>query len=239
MAPSPKAERGHRRIPLAALLGLLCLAAAGDARAAAGPVELRGRWSIGDGPFQRGGRFRLRALDAERCTLELSLPPQPLLAERQYLLREGDALLVWAVPASERPLLTPESPWGRLLAALPAAAWAALLSADGASLGAALTEATDEQRDGWRLRSGRLAGHPARLRLRGQRAWSLDWELPAGHLHCHWPEGVAGGPGRLRLRLPEGGWLRIAVRGGARSGLGPESWLFLEATGNRLAPYGF
>jgi hypothetical protein len=241
MAPNPRAERSRLRTSLAALLGLLCLALAEDGAAASpcGSVELRGRWSMGAGPCHRGGRFRLRALDPQRCAVEIVLPPLSLLAERQYLLREGEALLTWAVPVDARELVSAESPWGRQLAALPAAAWAALLSADGEGLSAALTEVGSEREAGWTVRSGRLAGHPARLRLRGARAWSLDWDLPEGRLHCHWPEGPAGGPGLLRLRLPEGAWLRIAVRGGARPGLSPEAWLFLEANGNRSTRHAF
>jgi len=177
---------------------------------------LRGRWSIGAGPCHRSGRFRLRALDPQRCALEISLPPLSLLAERQYLLREREALLSWAAPAGARELVSAESPWaaswphcgGRLGGPAERRRRGPERRADGGG---------SEREGGWTVRAGRLAGHPARLRLRGARAWSLDWDLPEGRLHCHWPEGA--GVARAAAAPAAGGaWLRIAVRGGARPG---------------------
>ncbi len=241
MAPRRRVERGRPLTLLAALLGLLCLAVseAGAVSPACGPLELRGRWLIGEGAFHRGGRLCLRALDAERAALQLSLPPLPLLAERQYFLREGEALLSWAEPAGARELLAEEGPWRRLLAVLPPATWATLLGADGPGLAALLAEGAALRVGGWTVHQGSLGGHPARLRLRGARAWALDWELPEGTLHCHWPEAVAGGPRLLRVRLPGGAWLRIAVRGGPQPAMAPEAWLFLEASGNRSPQHAF
>jgi hypothetical protein len=241
MAPRRRVERGRLPTLLAALLGLLCFAVsqAGAALPADGPLELRGRWLIGEGAFHRGGRLCLRALDAERVALQLSLPPLPLLAEHQYFLREGEDLLTWAEPAGARELLAEEGPWRRRLAALPAAAWTALLGADGRGLAALLGGGAATRVGGWTVHQGSLGGHPARLRLRSARAWALDWELPEGTLHCHWPEAVAGGPQLLRVELPGGAWFRIAVRGGPRPALTPEAWLFLEAGGNRSARHAF
>lgn len=241
MAPRRRVERGRPFRLLATLLGLLGLAVSevGAALPAEGPVELRGRWLIGEGAFHRGGRLCLRALDAERVALQLSLPPLPLLAERQYFLREGEALLSWAEPAGARELLAEEGPWRLRLATLPAAAWTALLGADGRGLAALLGGGAAIRVGGWTVQKGSLGGHPARLQLRGARAWALDWELPEGTLHCHWPEAVAGGPRLLHVQLPGGAWLRIAARGGPRPALTPEAWLFLEASGNRPARHAF
>jgi hypothetical protein len=214
---------------------LLCFAAAAAQAAPPGsaPLELRGRWLIGQGPLHRDGRFCLRALDAERASLRVTLPRLPLLAEQQYFLREGEALLSWTQPAGARELLGDGGPWRALLAELPPAAWAALLGADGQVLASLILGSAAAPGGAWREVRGRLGGHPACLRLRGDRAWSLDWELPAGSLHCQWPAVVEGGPQWLRLRLPTGAWLRIAVRGGPRPDLTLEEWLFVEASGNR------
>ncbi len=205
---------------------------AGEAGAV--PIEIRGRWLAGAGLVHRGGSFCLRALDSERVALAVSLPALPLLAERQYLLREGQALLSWATPAGARELVPEAGPWREFLELLPPAAWTALLAGDGRLLADCLELAVAGEEDGWPVLRGGLAGGSATLRLRGTRAWRLTWELPAGTLRCHWQDGPRGAGSQLRLQLPGGQWLRATSRLAKRPALSPEDWLFLDAAGNRL-----
>ena len=244
MVPSPKTEQRWALASLVACLSsALCLAAspspsrAGEAGVV--PIEIRGRWLAGAGLVHRGGRLCLRALDSERVALAVTLPSLPLLAERQYLLREGEALLSWATPAGAREPVPAAGPWRELLELLPPAAWGALLAGDGRVLAGCLEAAVAGEEDGWPVLRGRLAGGSATLRLRGARAWRLTWELPAGTLRCHWQDGPRGAGSQLRLQLPDGLWLRAVSRLARRPELSPEDWLFLDAAGNRLQDSAF
>lgn len=235
----PRRARASLRRPqrlaagCALALGLLGLAGAPESATAAGTL-IRGRYRIGEGPFHRGGRLELRAPDAERVALRLTLPEQPLFARRQLLLHEGEALLSWAEPLGAAELLREGSDWWERLAALPAAAWVALLMADGPSLAACLEPIPGEAATAGAWRSGRLGGHPLRLWLDGARLRALRWSLPDGELRCSWQELPGGGGWLLRLRGSGPGWLRVSARPPRRVAFGEAEWSFLAAPGNRV-----
>lgn len=234
MARRTRSER-WRSSGLAAVLLLAFGLPAGAGEAAADPaggVAIKGRYRIGVGALQRGGQFELRAPDAERVSLRLELPARPLLAERQLLLRERDALLSWTEPLGGGELLPAGSDWRELLAALPVPAWAALLSGDGRALLGWLEAGTGgaPAPEGWY--AGRLAGHPARLRLQGGRLLALHWSLPSGELHARCRELAGGGGSLLLLRSAGPGWLRVSTRPPRRRALSDVEWLFLDAGGN-------
>jgi len=233
----PRRARADLRRPLslaagcALALGLLGLAGALEPATASGAL-IRGRYRIGQGHFHRGGGLELRAPDGERVALRLTLPEQPLLAQRQFLLREGEALLSWAEPPSGVELLREGSPWRERLAALPVAAWVALLTGDGRGLAACLEPTPGATPAGAAWRGGRLAGYPVELRLDGARLRALRWALPDGELRCSWQELPGGGGWLLRLRGEGPGWLRVCARPPRRATFSDGEWLFLDAPGN-------
>ena len=156
-----------------------------------------------------------------------------LAPRRQFLLREGAALLDWTEPAGARSLLAPRGDLRGVLAALPPTALAALLLGDGPALTACLEGAVPGPAGGaLREARGRLGGHPATLRLRGGRARALDWDLPQGRVDLHWPALAPGARAVLRVALPDGSWLRVQSRLRPAPALGPEDWLFLGDDGN-------
>lgn len=229
------------RPPVLAAATLLALGLGSSASAtAAGPTgaaSISGRYRVGAGALQRGGRFQLRAPDAQRVSLRLELPESPLLAAGQLLLREGDALLSWTEPLGGGELLAMGSDWRELLAALPVPAWAALLSGDGRALMACFEAGGDQAAgaDGWC--AGRLAGYPLRLRLQGGRILALRWALPGGELRGRWRELAGGGGQSLLLRGAGRGWLRVSARPPRRGVVSDAEWLFVGGTGN-LGPAG-
>lgn len=233
----PPRARADLRRPLslaagcALALGLLGLAGALEPATASGAL-IRGRYRIGQGHFHRGGGLELRAPDGERVALRLTLPEQPLLAQRQFLLREGEALLSWAEPPRGAELLREGSPWRERLAALPVAAWVALMTADGRGLVACLEPVGGDAAIAGDWRGGRLAGYPVQLRLEGTRLRALRWALPDGELRCSWQALSGGGGWLLRLRGSGAGWLRVSARPSRRESFGDAEWLFLDAPGN-------
>ncbi|MBM4116288.1 hypothetical protein FJ251_00860 [bacterium] len=238
----PRRTRPERRrspgLTAVLLLGLCCLAGAAEAAPLARGGALSGRYRAGVGALHRGGRFALRALDAQRVSLRLELPDQPLLARRQYLVKEGGALLSWSEPLGGGELLPAASPWRELLAALPAAAWTALLLGDGEALSACLEPGSGAPDPGEARRRGRLAGREATVRLRGGRLLALRWSSPQGELRFSWQELAGGGGWLLRVRGAQAGWLRITARRPREGGVDSADWLFLDATGNRAREAG-
>ncbi|MBN2171515.1 MAG: hypothetical protein JW819_09380 [Candidatus Krumholzibacteriota bacterium] len=228
----------RRRWPLAGLSAIILSiptlafgpAAAGPDWRVPPPVELRGRWILHRGGMHAGGTWRLRRPDIRRAALRAALPRRAGLPRAQVLLRDGDALLDWAEPASQASLIRPGDARLELLERLPAAAWAAVLTGEG--LADFLEGAERSRESGWDRLEGALGGWPARLRLApGGRARDLVLESPDGPLRLAWRD-VAGGRRRvLDLRLPDGRLLRLTLRPPRARRLAPEAWLFLDGTG--------
>ena len=170
--------------------------------ALAGALDLEARWTWLQGPFQRRGELRLRALEDGPAALRWTLPESALLPSAQVLLLDGEALLAWSEPEGAPGSLRPGDRRLAPLRALGAAFPAALIS--GRGLEGFLEIESEGRERGWTLLRGRLAGHPARLVLSRGRARSLAWELPAGSLEFRWSRGLRRGEPRL-LILPEGG----------------------------------
>ncbi len=211
-------------MPAASLIGTESVRASTEAVGHASQFELRARWSVFHGPFQKGGKLILRQLDAGRVSVMVDLPDQSWLPDRQFLLREGESLLHWQDPEGARSLLDQSDLLKRILEDLPPAGTAALLT--GRGLPSLLTEVTEERRGAWTILNGRLAGMPAELRLGINKAWAMDWRLPEGVFHFRWRDGSVGS--ELTLLLPEGYKVRLFSRLRDHLQISQEDWLFLS-----------
>ncbi len=186
-------------------------------------LELRARWSAWSGPFGTGGKLILRRLDEERVSLMLSLPDRLWLPNRQYILREQEALLHWQDPESARSLMEPDGTLVRILSELPPTGPLALLTGQG--LEPMMTQTSRDDCAGWSTLQGTLAGYPAELRQGRNAALTLDWHLPEGSYHFHWREGSVGH--NLILVAPQGYKVRIFSRLRRHAQVSLEDWLFL------------
>jgi hypothetical protein len=214
----------HFILIASALLAGAAFGVAAPAHASPEQFELRSRWSIGQGPFGAGGKLILRQLDHNRVSLMTTLPDLPWLPARQFILREGGALLHWQDPEGARSLLEHDGPLAVLLAELPPTGLGALFT--GRGLDSLLTGVNRERSGGWTTLRGRLAGHTAELRLGQCGALALNWRLPEGEYHFNWREGSAGPS--LSIHTPQGHKVRIFSRMRSHVRLLEEDWLFLS-----------
>lgn len=226
MSPSPRGPLAGLSAIILSFSTLAPGAAAGPDWRVPPPCELRGRWILHRGGLHAKGAWRLRRPDARRAALRVALPARAGLPRAQVLLRDGDALLDWAEPASAPSLARSGDPRLAFLERLPAAAWEALLTGEG--LAGFLAGAEGRREGGWDRLAGVLGGWPARLRLApGGRARDLVLEAPDGPLRLAWRD-VGGGRRRvLDVRLTDGRLLRLTLRPPRARQLPPEAWLFL------------
>jgi len=217
----------HSRITLGALLASCLIAGQPHAQDSPCPAcEIQGRWRLLDGPWQCTQLWTFRHASTEQAALRICLPDGPWLGRRQYLLKDGHAVLQWAEPAGARILLGDHSPYVACLEALPASAWLAFLTGEG--LEGFMAVERREQAPGARaVIVGELAGRPARLELSGGRCRRLLWggfDLP---LVCRWREQPEGRWRILELRSRDKPLLRLTMRPPRARDLSPEQWLFL------------
>jgi len=199
--------------------------------------EIQARWVAQAGPFHESGTLRLRQLDEKRVSMALDLPDSPFLPRRQYLLREGDAMLLWELPGGSRPLLEEGSVFREALSSMPPAAWTALITGRDVER---FFERVEVLRTGGRRRvTGDFANGQGVLAGTEVRPRTLHWRGPAGEYRFRWRSRTPHGRSELVVQLPGDAIIRIISRMRPIDHMSEEAWLFLEESASFLEPARF